>query len=60
MIARTAANGATAPITVSSQLSVTRNACQPRDRPPPSPGGACLGRGLAAAFGPTRLSVSVA
>jgi hypothetical protein len=60
MITTTAANGATAPITVSSQLSVTRNACQPRDSPPASPGGACFGFGATIAFGPTRVSVSVA
>jgi hypothetical protein len=54
------ANGATAPSTVSSQLHVTWKACQPRDRPPVSPGGACRGFGVTTAFGPTRVRVSVA
>src|SRR6185312_5157750 len=61
MTASTAANGATAPTIVSSQLTVTRSACHPPTMPPARPGGgAALAAGLAGAFGPTRVSVTVA
>ena len=59
----TAANGATAPMSASSQSTVSRNARQPPVSPLASPGGGtglCLALALTAALGPTRVSVTVA
>ena len=50
-------------MTASSQSMLSRNARQPPVSPLASPGGGtglCLALGLAAAFGPTRVSVTVA
>src|SRR5258707_11157 len=44
MTATTATNGATAPRTVSSQLTVTRSACHPPASPPARPDGGDLER----------------
>ena len=61
--ASAAANGATAPMTASSQSTVSLNACQPPVAPLARPGG---GAGFRAAgfggiaFGPTIVTVTVA